>query len=103
MSACPATTLLGPELRAQLDAAPDGAYEVELACQCDLESGHPGPHHSVGLSGETSGDREVWLVWDGDENVPDLVEKRSCTAYRRDPEGACLLFEGHPGLHAYAG
>jgi hypothetical protein len=73
---------------------------VKAHHECDLETGHPGPHAALGQQG-TGG--EWWLHW----ATPQIVETHICPVESATIINAhgehepCLLCQGHPGRHSF--
>ncbi len=69
------TVLTGPEIRLAGLSTP--AEPVEQEAWCDLETGHPGPHYSLG---PLLGHDPWWLRWDDPGEHREFVARPFCEA-----------------------
>jgi hypothetical protein len=107
---CPAQVLFLDSEIADLERIEDGAFEVEPALWCSLESGHSGLHHAF-TQGLKSTDRlparNLWTRWPDLDEYGELRETLvlpSCPARflpgTVETEG-CGLPVGHDGRHGF--
>ncbi|HZG04903.1 MAG TPA: hypothetical protein VE546_15255 [Streptomyces sp.] len=107
---CPARVLYLDTELAELEAIPDGAFEVAPALWCLLEAGHAGLHHTFAQGLRATDElppRNLWTRWpDGDEYGPlrETLVLPHCDAKFLPgtlEEQGCGLPEGHEGRHGF--
>lgn len=107
---CPARVLFLEEEIAELEAIPDGGFEVASSLWCSLEAGHSGLHHVFTQALRATDEvpaQNLWTRWPEEDEYGPLRETLvlpSCPAKFLQgtvSEEGCGLPLGHMGRHGY--
>jgi hypothetical protein len=91
---------------AYLATPPYPVFDLARVKQCELQTGHSGPHQALAQAYGTGAAGAVWLQWSvaGPREIMTNIKRcRAIAPPPRDPDdlNECDLLAGHVGVHAF--